>query len=189
MTQTPSQSPTAGSVRSVIAENRTWFMILGVVLIILGIIAIFFPLMTTIAAKIVFGWILLIGGIVQVVHAFSTQKWTAFLFDLIVGILYVFVGGWLAFFPLTGIITLTILLAAVFVAQGILEVVMAFRLRGHEGWIWVLIAGVVALVVGILVFAQLPSSAIWAIGLLTGINLLSSGWAYFFMAMAAGKKA
>jgi uncharacterized membrane protein HdeD (DUF308 family) len=66
---------------------------------------------------------------------------------------------------------------------------MALKLRPIEGWMWVLISGLLAAVVGILIFAQLPSSAIWAIGLLTGINLLSSGWAYFFIALAAGKKA
>lgn len=183
------QTDITGKVETVVAENRTWFMILGILLIILGFVAIFFPFLSTIAAKIFFGWILLIGGVVQVVHAFSTQKWSAFFFDLLVGILYVFVGGWLAFFPLTGIITLTILLAATFVAQGILELVMAFKLRPMEGWVWVLIAGLLAAVVGIMIFMQLPSSAIWAIGLLTGINLLSSGWAYFFLALAAGRKA
>jgi uncharacterized membrane protein HdeD (DUF308 family) len=183
------QADIAEKVEAVVAESRTWFMILGVLLIILGIVAIFFPMMMTIAAKIFFGWLLLIGGVVQVVHAFSTQKWSAFFFDLLVGILYVFVGAWLAFFPLTGIITLTILLAAAFVAQGVLELVMAFRLRPMEGWVWILVAGLLALVAGILIFAQLPSSAIWAIGLLTGINLLSSGWAYLFLALAAGKKA
>ncbi len=182
------QSTVAETVEAAIAENRTWFMILGILLIILGIAAISFPLMSTIAAKILIGWLLLIGGVVQVIHAFATQKWSAFVFNLLIGVLYAFVGGWLAFFPLAGIITLTVLLAAGFVAQGIVELVMALKLRPMRGWMWVLISGLLAAVVGILIFAQLPSSAIWAIGLLTGINLLSSGWAYLFIALAAGKK-
>jgi uncharacterized membrane protein HdeD (DUF308 family) len=65
---------------------------------------------------------------------------------------------------------------------------MAVGLRAHEGWIWLLISGLVSLAVGALIFAQLPSSAEWAIGLLVGINMISSGWAYFFLSLAAGKK-
>jgi len=171
-----------------VADHRTWFMVVGVCLIILGIVAIAFPFATTIAAKVLLGWIFLIGGLVQLFHAFSTPKWSAFFLNLLVGVLYVIAGGWLAFFPLTGIVTLTVFLAAMFIAQGILEVVMAFRLRPQEGWGWVLISGLVAFAVGILIFGRLPTSAVWAIGLLVGINMISSGWAYFFLALAAGKR-
>jgi uncharacterized membrane protein HdeD (DUF308 family) len=188
MAQQP-KSPAAQAVEAIAAEHRTWFMILGIVLIVLGTAAIFFPFVTTIAAKIALGWLFLIGGIVQIFHAFSTQKWSAFFFNLLVGLLYLVAGAWLAFLPLAGIITLTILLAAMFIAQGVLEAVMAFQLRPRQGWVWVLIAGLVALAVGVLIFAQLPSSAVWAIGLLVGINMISSGWAYFFLALAVGKKA
>jgi uncharacterized membrane protein HdeD (DUF308 family) len=177
-----------GLLHEAVAENRTWFMILGVVLIILGVIAVAFPFMTTLAAKTFLGWLFLIGGVFQIIHAFSTQKWIAFFFNLLVGILYLFAGAWLAFFPLAGIVTLTVLLAAMFIAQGVLEVIMALRLRGLEGWMWVLVSGLIALAVGLMIFAQLPSSAIWAIGLLVGINMISSGLAYFFLAMASSRK-
>ena len=90
---------------------------------------------------------------------------------------------------MTGIVTLTVFLAVMFMIEGIFEIAMAVGLREHEGWLWLLISGLVALAVGALIFAQLPSSATWAIGLLVGINMISSGWAYFFLALAAGKKA
>lgn len=179
----------AADLRQVIAENRIWFMILGICLIVLGILAILFPLMSTIAAKSFLGWLFLIGGVVQASHAFSTQKWSAFFLDLLLGILYVIVGAWLAFFPLAGIITLTILLSAMFIAQGVLELMMAFMLRSHGAWVWVLISGLLALLIGVMIFVHLPSSAAWAIGLLAGINLLSSGWAYFFLALVTAKNA
>ena len=73
--------------------------------------------------------------------------------------------------------------------RGLLEAGMAFRLRPLEGWFWMLIAGVIAVAVGVMIIAKLPSSAVWAIGLLVGINMISSGWAYFFLALAAGKRA
>lgn len=186
MAQQPASGSGAGGfLHEVVAERRAWFMVLGIVLVVLGLVALAFPLLTTIAAKTFLGWLFLIGGVVQIFHAFSTHKWGAFFFNLLVGVLYIFTGAWLAFFPLAGIVTLTVLLAAMFIAQGILEVVMAFRVQALKGWTWVLVSGLIALAVGVLIFAQLPSSAAWAIGLLVGINMVSSGWAYFFLALGA----
>lgn len=180
------QTPAA---QAALSENRTWFIILGLLLIILGIAAIAFPLLTTIAAKIALGWLFLVAGVVQIAHAFSTRRWSEFFLDLLVGLLYLIAGGWLALFPLTGIVTLTVLLAALFIAQGILEAGMAFRMRPSAGWVWMLIGAIAALVVGVLIIAHLPSSAAWAIGLLVGIKLIMSGWAYLFLTMAAARRA
>lgn len=179
----------AASLPAVIAEHRTWFIVLGVALLILGVLAIVFPFATTIAAKIFLGWLLLIGGVVQVVHAFSTQKWSGFFINLIVGVLYVLVGAWLAFFPLTGIITLTILLAALFIVNGVLEIGMGFRIRDHSGWFWMLLSGIIGVVLGVLLFAGLPGTATWAIGLVVGINLVTSGLAYILLPMAVPARA
>ena len=176
-----------GRAKAQIAEHRGWFIALGIILIIVGTLAIIFPFMTTIATKIFIGWMLLIGGVAQIIHAFSTQKWSQFFLNILVGLLYLVVGGWLAFLPLTGILTLTILLAATFIVEGVLEAAMAFRMRPQDGWGWMLTAGIVAVLAGILIMAKLPSSAVWAIGLLTGINIISTGWAYLFLAMRAEK--
>jgi uncharacterized membrane protein HdeD (DUF308 family) len=173
----------AASTHTAITENRTWFIIFGILLIALGVLAIAFPFATTIAAKVFLGWLFLIGGIVQIIHAFSTRGWSEFFLDLLMGILYLVAGGWLAFFPLTGIVTLTIFLAAMFVVQGVIEIAMAFRIRPLDGWGWMLVAGIVALLAGILILFGLPSSATWAIGLLVGINLLMTGWAYLLLPM------
>lgn len=179
------QQSSLASVEATVARHRLWFIVLGVALIVLGIVAIAFPFMTTVATKIVLGWLFLIAGIVQIVHAFAMQKWSGFFFSLLVAALYVIAGGWLAFFPLAGILTLTVFLAVMFIIQGLLEANMAFRMRPNNGWLWMLVAGIVAIAVGVLILAELPSSALWAIGLLVGVNLLSSGWAYLFFALAA----
>ncbi|MFD0987696.1 HdeD family acid-resistance protein [Methyloligella solikamskensis] len=170
-----------------ISENRTWFFILGIILIVLGGVAIAFPFLTTIATKIFLGWLFLIGGIVQIIHAFSTKGWSEFFLNLLMGVLFLIAGAWLAFFPLTGIVTLTIFLAAMFAAQGVIEIVMAVRMRPHDGWGWMLFAGIVALAVGLMIMLNLPTSAAWAIGLLVGINLLMTGWAYVLLPMMAGR--
>jgi uncharacterized membrane protein HdeD (DUF308 family) len=179
----------SGPAQTAITENRVWFTILGILLIVLGAIAIAFPFVTTIAAKIFLGWLFLIGGIVQIIHAFSTQRWSEFLLNLLIGVLYVLAGAWLAFFPLTGILTLTVVLAVMLIVQGVLELGMAFRMRPQQGWVWMLVAGIVAVLAGLLILAELPSSAVWAIGLLVGINMIVAGFAYLFLPMAADKGA
>ena len=173
------------TARAVIAERWGWFLALGVVLVLAGVAAIAFPLLSTIAAKIALGWIFLAGGAMLLIHAFSIKEWRGFLLELLIGVLYVVAGGWLAFFPFTGIITLTILLAALFLAEGVLEVIMAVRVRPHEGWAWLLLSGLVAVAVGLLIAYELPSSAAWAIGLLAGVNLLSTGVSFIVLALAA----
>jgi uncharacterized membrane protein HdeD (DUF308 family) len=171
----------------IVAEHRGWFLFAGGALIVLGVIAVLFPLVTAIAAKVFLGWLILIGGVVEIVHAFSTKRWSAFFYELLMGILYVIVGIWLAFFPLSGIFTLTLILALTFILQGVVQAMMAFHMRPHEGWIWMLIAGLIAIAAGLMVINELPNSATWAIGLMVGITMISTGWAYLILALQAGK--
>jgi uncharacterized membrane protein HdeD (DUF308 family) len=190
MTQQFSQADidrAVAAAKQTMADNWGWFLTLGIVLVVAGIAAIMFPLVSTIAAKIALGWIFLAAGIVMIIHAFSIQKWGGFLMELLLGVLYLFAGGWLAFFPFTGIVTLTILLAALFLAEGVVEVIMGFRVRPHEGWGWLVFSGLIAVAVGLLIAAELPSSAVWAIGLLVGVNLLSTGISFIVLALA-GKR-
>ncbi len=174
--------------RKLIADKWGWFLALGIVLIVAGLAAIAFPLFSTIAAKIMLGWLFLIGGVMMILHAFNAPAWQGFLWELLIGILYAVAGGYLAFFPLTGLLTLAILLAMLFIAEGVFEVIMALRVRPHEGWGFLLLSGIAALLVGVLIAMDLPGSAVWALGLLVGINLLFSGWSYIFLALA-GRRA
>jgi uncharacterized membrane protein HdeD (DUF308 family) len=173
--------------RRFVTENRGWFIALGIVLLIAGTAAILFPFLSTIAAKLALGWILLLAGVVNIVHAFGTSGWRGFFWNLLVGVLFALAGAYLAFFPLTGILTLTILLAALFIAEGVLEIVLAFHVRPQSGWGWVLLSGVIAVAVGVMIALELPTSAIWAIGVLTGINLIASGWSFIGIAMASDR--
>lgn len=174
-------------VKTAIRENRGWFVGLGVLMIILGIVAIGFPFATTIAAKIMIGWLFLIGGIAEIVRSFSMSSWKSLLGNLLVGLLYVLVGGWLAFFPLTGIISLTLLLAFAFIFEGALKIGMGIKLRPMAGWGWLIFSAVIAILAGVLLIAGLPGTAAWAIGLLVGINLLGGGLSYLMVSAAAGK--
>jgi uncharacterized membrane protein HdeD (DUF308 family) len=174
--------------RRLVAEKWGWFLALGIVLIVVGFAAIVFPLVSTIAAKIMLGWLFLIGGVFMVIHAFQAPAWQGFLWSLLIGILYLVAGGYLAFFPLTGLLTLAFLLIILFAVEGIFEIIMAFQVRPHEGWGFLLLSGIAALAVAFLIAMDLPGSATWALGLLVGINLLFSGWSYVFLALA-GRRA
>lgn len=174
--------------RQLVADKWGWFLALGIVLVIAGLAAIVFPLFAGAFSAIFVGWLFLIGGVVTIVHAFSAQKWSGFLWSLLVGVLYLIAGGYMIMFPLTGLITLTLLLIFLFALEGVFEVIMAFRMRPHEGWGYVLVSGIAALAVSLLIGLGLPGSVSWALGLLVGINLLFSGWSYIFLAMS-GRKA
>jgi uncharacterized membrane protein HdeD (DUF308 family) len=173
--------------RRLIADKWGWFLAVGILLIVVGFAAIVFPLIASITAKILLGWLFLIGGVIMVLHAFQENGWSGFLWELLIGLLYIVAGGYLAFFPLTGLLTLTILLAALFFAEGIFEIIMAFRVRPHEGWGFLLLSGIAALLVGVLIAIDLPGSAAWALGLLFGINMLFTGSSYVALALAGRK--
>ena len=175
-------------IQTAITEKRGWFIALGILLIVLGVVAIAFPVLMTITAKIFLGWMFLIGGVLQIIHAFSTRDWKGFLWNVLIGVLYVVVGAWLAFFPLTGVLTLTILIAILFVVEGVMKTMMGFNLGSDEGRLWVIVSGIAAIILGILLFVDLPGSALWAIGLLVGINFLFSGIAFLTIATGAHKE-
>lgn len=173
--------------RQLIAEKWGLFLALGIALIVVGFAAIVFPFLSTLLFKVFLGWLFMIGGMFMIIHAFSAQGWQGFLWSLLIGILYLLAGGYLAFFLFTGLIALAILLAILFLAEGVFEVIMAFRVRPHEGWGFLLLSGIAALAVGVIIALGLPGSAEWALGLLVGINLLFTGWSYVFLALAGRK--
>ncbi|MEE4010463.1 HdeD family acid-resistance protein [Roseibium sp. FZY0029] len=168
-----------------IQDNWGWFLALGIALVIGGIILIAAPLATSIAVTILIAAVLFIGGLVQIYHAFKTHGTASFLWNLITGIIAV-VGGIVIYVnPLAGTLALTVVIAAIFVAQGISQILLAFKLKPHEGWVWVLIAGLVSLAAGVMIWLELPSSAAWALGLLAGISVMLNGWSYIAIALAA----
>jgi uncharacterized membrane protein HdeD (DUF308 family) len=164
------------------AKGLTW---LGIALIVLGVIAIIFPLATTIAAKVFIGWLFIVSGAFQMWQSFSIREWGGFLWNLLIGIMYLVVGCWLAFDPTAGIIGLTVLLAITFIAQGVMEAAMANNLRPNGGWGWMMFSGLIGILAGVLIISGLPSTAIWAVGLMVGINMISSGIAFFTLGSAA----
>jgi uncharacterized membrane protein HdeD (DUF308 family) len=168
-----------------LSRNWGWLLAFGILMIILGVFAIGAPVVATIAFQVVLGWLLVIGGIAEAIHAFMAQSWRGFLFELLSAILYVVVGALLLFNPLLGAAALTLLLAVFLVVEGIFKIIMALRVRDHRGWGWLLASGILSLILGAMIWAQWPASGLWVIGLLVGIQLLFTGWSLVMLALAA----
>ena len=156
-------------------EGRNWSAVIGILLIILGIVAIILPFIAGIAVNLVVGWILLFAGVAHLVYAWSARGAGAVIWQVILGIVYILVAFYLLIHPARGLLTLTLVLAAYFIIEGILEIVTFFRLRSAGPAIWFLIDGIVTLILGGLIWAQWPFSSVWAIGTIIGISLLFSG--------------
>ncbi|CTQ52884.1 acid-resistance membrane protein [Roseibium album] len=172
-------------MKAKIQENWGWFLTLGIALVIGGIILIAAPLATSIAVVILIAAVLFFGGLVQIYNSFKTKGTSSFLWNLITGAIAVIGGVVIYVNPLAGTFVLTVVIAAIFAAQGVSQVLLAFKLRPHEGWVWVMIAGVVSLAAGIMIWMELPSSAAWALGLIAGVSVLVNGWSYIAIALAA----
>ena len=167
----------------------SWRVLAGVGTLIgvLGVIAIFSPFVTGVTLSAMLGVLLVVGGIGHGVHVFSARGWSGVVWQTVLAAVYI-VGG-IALFanPVVGLLTLTLLLAAFFLAEGVVEVVMALRLRPADSWGWMLGSGVVGVAAGALIWAGWPSTALWAVGLIFGIELLSTGGAMVMLAMGSRK--
>jgi uncharacterized membrane protein HdeD (DUF308 family) len=187
-TESPSPGPaltTAGhSVLEVLEKTWGWFLALGIILIIVGTLAIGASFITSLAIVLVFGTLLLVGGSVQVIGAFFSRKWKGFFQELLAGILYLVVGLLMVNNPVATLAALTLLLAAFFLVAGIARVVVAVTER-FENWGWVFVSGVVTFLLGILIWRGWPVSALWVIGLFVGIEMIFCGWSWVMLALAA----
>jgi uncharacterized membrane protein HdeD (DUF308 family) len=179
----PMGEPPAGDITE-LRKGWIWFLILGAVLVLLGIIALGALPFVTRASLFVFGVFLFIGGGLEIVHAFWRRKWSGFFLDLLIGVLYLIVGFWFMAQPLQGALVLTLVLAAAFIVGG------AFRIAGalttsvpHQGWL--VLGGVVNVLLGIIIWAGWPLSGFWVPGLFVAIDLLVQGWCLVMLALAA----
>lgn len=173
------------SISQTVQEKWGWFLVLGIVFIIGGIFAIAMPLVSSIAVSIFLAAVLVVAGIFQIWQSFSIQSWTGFIWQLLIGIILLIGGIAIYASPTTGSIALTLVIAAVFIAKGVFQIMLGFRLRPHDGWGWILAAGIIALLVGIEILIQWPFSAFWVPGVLVGISLIFTGWSYIALGLAA----
>jgi uncharacterized membrane protein HdeD (DUF308 family) len=168
-----------------IRNNAGRFTLLGIVQIILGVVALGAPFATGTAVTMVVGAILLLAGLAQIIQGVRATSLGSTLIPLIGGIIAALCGALVLAHPLLGLGFLTLLLAGFFFAEGIWKIAFALRLDAATGRNWMLFGGIIAVILGILIWRQWPLSGAWAIGTLVGIDLLLGGSALVAVALAA----
>ena len=176
-------------VNAAVREHWKAFLFEGILLSVIGLAAMIVPPLASLAITIFLGWMFLVSGIAGLVATYWARNMPGFWWSLISAALAVLAGGILLARPMQGVLTLTIVIGAYFLAEGVATIMYALEHRKELSgrWSWLLIAGLMDIVIAFFIIAGLPGSAEWAIGLLVGINMLFGGATLIGMALAARK--
>jgi uncharacterized membrane protein HdeD (DUF308 family) len=164
-----------------------WSMLWGILMFICGILAISLPLASSIGIVIVLAWLILFAAICHLIFAFQSHGIGGILWQVLLTLVYGIAGIYVLMNPLLGVLSLTLVLAILLLFEGILEIALYFGIRRVRYAGWVLFDGIVTLILGILIWAQWPSSSVWVIGTLVGISLMFSGISRFMLSLAVPK--
>jgi uncharacterized membrane protein HdeD (DUF308 family) len=165
----------------------TWSIVWGLLLIVAGMLAISAPFLAALAVNGIIAWLIVFSGVVHLILAFHSHGARTILWKLLVGFAYLWFGGYLILHPGIGVASLTLILASLFMIEGILNVVLFFKMRSLQGSSWMLVDGVITLLLGLMIYAQWPSSSAWAIGILVGVSLIMSGVSRIMLSLAVRK--
>jgi uncharacterized membrane protein HdeD (DUF308 family) len=187
MTMSQNTSELQSRMRLAVREHWKAFLVEGILLVLLGLAAIILPPLASLAVTIFLGWLFLISGIAGLGLTFWARQMPGFWWSLVSAVLAIAAGIILLTRPVQGTVTLTIVVGAYFLAEGIATMMYALEHRRElsQRWSWLLVAGLMDILISIIIVAGLPGSALWAIGLLVGINLLFGGASLIGMALAA----
>jgi uncharacterized membrane protein HdeD (DUF308 family) len=181
--------PLEQSPLDVVRHSSTWSIVWGVLLIVFGVLAIGSPLLAAVAVSLVIAWLIILAGVVHLILAFHVHRAGSMIWKLLVGLAYLFFGVYLLMHPVLGVASLTLLLASLFVIEGILDIILFFQMRSMRGSGWMLSDGIITLLLGLLIYLQWPSSSMWAIGTLVGVSMIISGVTRVMFSLAVRKVA
>ena len=189
-----SQPDIAGMQRAATAtlrEHWVFLLIEGVVLVVLGATAVVLAPLATLAVTILFGWLFLVSGVIGLVSTLWMRGAPGFWWSLLSALLGIAVGALLLWAPLSAVLSLTFVLIAFFIVEGVVTIMFALEHKRELSgqWGWMLVSGLIDLVLGAMLFAGLPSTAVWALGLLVGINMLFGGLALIALAFGLRRAA
>jgi uncharacterized membrane protein HdeD (DUF308 family) len=175
-----------GAIAKALGEHWKLFLIEGIVLVILGLLAVAVPPLAGLAITIIFGWLFLISGVAGLITTFAMRQAPGFLWSLLSGVLGILAGGLLLVQPALGLVTLTYVLIAFFVLEGAATIMFALDHRQMLSgrWGFVLASGLVDLFLATIILMGLPGTAAWALGIIVGINLVFGGVSLIAMALA-----
>jgi uncharacterized membrane protein HdeD (DUF308 family) len=186
-TAPPNPRDVAAALSKTLHEHWGLFLTEGIILLVLGILAIIVPPLASLAVTILIGWLFLISGVAGLVMTIMARHAPGFWWSLLSAVIAIIAGGLLLWSPVTGVLSLTFVLIAFFLIDGILSIILAIEHRRQLSgrWGWILVSGILDLVIAGIIFAGLPGTAAWAIGLLVGIDLVFGGVALIMVALAA----
>jgi len=175
------------SIREMVRLHSGLLIAQGVIITLLGMAAVVWPQISSIAVDVYVGWIFLFSGVAGLITMFFAPNAAGFFWSLLTGALALFAGVLLLWHPIEGVVSLTLVLVAFFIAEGLFQIAAAFGYRTAfpASWGWMLFSGVTDLILAGLIIAGWPGSASWALGLVVGANLITSGLAIIFVVSAA----
>ncbi len=169
-----------------IGKKWGWFLAIGIIMLVLGTIGIGATFALTLTTVTFFGFLILIGGGFQLVDAFRYKGWPL-VSNLLIALLYLSVGYIMVSNPLLASATLTLFIAWALIAIGIMRTIVAFQMKGLRGWVWTLLSGIAAIVLGMMILNNWPVSGLWVIGMFVAIELIFNGWGMIMLGLAAKK--
>ncbi|HVB79186.1 MAG TPA: HdeD family acid-resistance protein [Candidatus Binataceae bacterium] len=167
-----------------VREHSTWFLVIGIALVILGLVAIGYTVEMTVVSVMFLGWLLIIAGLFEVVHGFTRRPWSGFFVNLLGGVLYAVVGLVMVANPARAAVVLTLLIAIVLIVAGVFRLFIALSTAPHHRG-WLILNGAISIVLGVMIWDAWPVSGLWVIGLFIGIDMIFDGWTEIVLALSA----
>jgi uncharacterized membrane protein HdeD (DUF308 family) len=166
-----------GTLIDALRQNAGWAVGIGILLLVLGLLSVASPLASGLAVTVSVGALLIIGGVAKCLLAFRAGAFGRAVLVFLFGVLTLIVGGYMVSQPLAGLASITLFLAAYFVATGIVAIVASVQMKPAKGWGWMLANAIVTLLLGAMIWGQWPMSGAWAVGVLFGVQLAMTGMA------------
>jgi uncharacterized membrane protein HdeD (DUF308 family) len=152
-----------------------WHLVQGILLVLAGLLALIFPVASTFTVTLIIGWVLIFSGIFQAISLLRGSDSPLFWLPLVSVVLFILIGALILRNPAEGVLTITLLMIIFFMMEGIAKIIFAFSMRSLPNWGWVLASGILAVLISLFLWARLPVTALWLIGMLVGIELIVEG--------------
>jgi uncharacterized membrane protein HdeD (DUF308 family) len=178
----------ADSMTMDVNRATTWSIVLSVLLMIAGLLAIFAPMIAGLVSTVVIGWLLIFAGVLHFVYAWSGENARMVMGQILLGLLYCLIGGYVLYNPVAGLVGLAFAIAVYLFAEGILEFVLAAQLRPAPGSGWLIFDGIITVLLAILIASSWPSSAAWAVGVLVGASMFFGGMTRLMLSLAVRRR-
>lgn len=175
----------ANSFTADLHRDTTWSIVLSVLIMIAGFFAIAVPLIAGVAFTLIVAWLLVFTGVLHIVYAFRAEHGRMAVWQVLLGLVYGFIGVYILMHPVAGLAGLTFAIAVYLFAEAVLEMVLAIQLRPAPGTGWLIFDSIITFILAVMIWATWPSSAAWVVGVLVGISMLFSGMTRLMLSLAA----